>query len=83
MGEVSEMLAQADHNHVSAAFTVSRESMMLAWDSLADAGFFSKSGQSWVSTQMEPCAVMQPLSNLYDNLPEHCPNHLRSLAQLE
>lgn len=83
MGEISEMLAQADHNHVSAAFSVSRESLLLAWDSLVDAGFVSKSGQSWVSAQMEPCAVMQPLSNLYDSLPVSCPKHLQSLAQLE
>lgn len=83
VGEVSEMLAQADHNHVSAAFSVSRESLRLAWDSLADAGFVSRSGQSWVSAEMEGCAVMEPLTNLYDCLPATCPKHLRSLAQLE
>jgi hypothetical protein len=79
--ECSEMARMADIHKTSTLFKVDREALLLAWSGLEQAGIITRSNaNSWLDASIDSYVVSQPLTDLHGALPDHCPEHLRSLA---
>lgn len=78
--EFKQMMQQADKNQVGAAFSISSETLQLAWNSLEDLGIVARPWNSFINSQLDQASVSEPLTNIFDSLPDGCPAYLQTLS---